>query len=56
VLSFADPIEAVLVEPLPSQAPLKLLGRTLHPAAKSNIRTAAARVKTVSDKVRIETL
>jgi hypothetical protein len=56
VLSFADPIEAVLVEPLPSQAPLKLLGRTLQLPAKRSIRTAASRAKTVSDKVRIETL
>jgi hypothetical protein len=56
VLSFADPIEAVLVEPLPSQAPLKLLGRTLHPAVKTSVTTAASRAKTASDKVRIETL
>jgi hypothetical protein len=56
VFSLADPIEAVLVEPLPSQAPLKLLGRTLHPATPKSIRTAASRAKTVSDKVRIETL
>jgi hypothetical protein len=56
VLSFEALIEAVLVDSLPSQAPPKPLGRTLHPAAKTSIRAAASRANATGDKVRIPTL